>query len=58
MQIHQVDQYPWKFHPTADITAYELALVIEKANFAANSVVYNTYPEEVRRHFVREGDPT
>lgn len=40
-----------RFIPVADITALELALVIQQLSLTVDEPLYNKMPELMRRHF-------
>jgi hypothetical protein len=41
-----------RFKPQANITAYELALIIEKLNLSASYAEWEGFPPDLRRHFI------
>lgn len=49
---HYVRRRYWRFRPKQDITAYELARVIEKIRVAFDS--RHRLPPDIRRHFQEE----
>jgi hypothetical protein len=41
-----------RFKPQANISAYELALIIEKLNLSASYAEWEGFPPDLRRHFI------
>lgn len=50
----QSPQSMWAFRPEEDVTAYELARVLEVMEIQVNADTYERLPVGVRRHFISE----
>lgn len=49
------DEFPYKFNPSKNITAYELALIFKKDNWLnAHEELFQKLPVELQKYYKKE----
>lgn len=52
----EVNTFPYRFVPKEDITAYELARIMQATLMRFSESTYETLPNTLKRHFVRRNN--